>query len=110
MPPADTLPRPSPSTTAVAAHGPAEPSHQQLALFAGFAVVAVWGANFAVQKALFGLLQPGAFLFARYLLMPVCAAALLLHANNGRWLRLPRRDALQIAGLGVLAHTVHVSL
>ena len=73
-------------------------------------VVAVWGANFAVQKSLFGLLQPAAFLCARYLLMPVCAALLLLHVNNGRWLRLPRRDALQLVGLGLLGHTVHVSL
>ncbi len=86
------------------------PSHQQLALLAGLGVVAVWGANFAVQKTLFGLLSPGAFLFARYLLMPVCAALLLLHANGWRWLRLPRRDALQLAGLGFLAHTLHVSM
>lgn len=102
----------TPVTTAPASTDAAEaaPSHQQLALFAGLLVVAVWGANFAVQKALFDLLQPGAFLFARYLLMPICAAALLLHANQGRWLRLPRRDALQLAWLGVLAHTVHVSL
>jgi drug/metabolite transporter (DMT)-like permease len=103
MPPAQTIATDTPA-------GIAAPSHQQLALFAGLAVVAVWGANFAVQKALFGLLQPAAFLCARYLLMPVCAAALLLYANGGRWLHLPRRDALQIAGLGVLAHTVHVSL
>jgi drug/metabolite transporter (DMT)-like permease len=96
------------STAAPAA--PAAPSHQQLALLAGLGVVAVWGANFAVQKALFGLLSPAAFLFARYLLMPACAALLLLHANGWRWLRLPRRDALQLAGLGVLAHTLHVSM
>ncbi len=88
----------------------AAPSHQQLALAAGLGVVAVWGANFAVQKTLFGLLSPSAFLFARYLLMPVCAALLLLHGNGWRWLRLPRRDALQLAGLGLLAHTLHVSM
>lgn len=86
------------------------PSAQSLALAAGLAVVAVWGANFAVQKALFGVLPPAAFLFARYLLMPCCAALLLLHANGWRWLHLPRADALKLAGLGVLAHTVHVSL
>jgi drug/metabolite transporter (DMT)-like permease len=85
-------------------------SHPQLALAAGLAVVAVWGANFAVQKTLFALLPPAAFLFARYLLMPLCAALLLLHANGWRWLRLPRRDALHLAGLGVLGHTVHVSM
>jgi hypothetical protein len=37
-------------------------SHQQLALLAGLGVVSVWGANFAVQKALFGVLPPAAFL------------------------------------------------
>ena len=83
---------------------------QALALGAGLVVVAVWGANFAVQKALFGLLPPGAFLFARYLLMPLCAAALLLHLNGGRWRWLPREDMLRLAGLGFLAHSVHVTM
>lgn len=86
------------------------PRHPQLALAAGLVVIVVWGTNFAVQKTLFGLLPPGAFLFARYLLMPLCAATLLLYVNGGRWLRLPRADALRLAWLGVLAHTVHVSL
>lgn len=85
-------------------------SPQRLALFAGLAVVFVWGANFAVQKTLFELLPPAAFLFARYLMLPVCAALLLLQANGWRWLHLPRADALRLAWLGVLAHTVHVSL
>lgn len=107
MPPAHTIAAAPAVPATPAAHAP---SHQQLALFAGLVVVAVWGANFAVQKSLFGLLQPAAFLCARYLLMPVCAALLLLHVNNGRWLRLPRRDALQLVGLGLLGHTVHVSL
>ena len=98
-----------PASSSTAASRPA-PSHQQLALAAGIAVAAVWGANFAVQKTLFGLLPPGAFLFARYLLMPICAALLLLHANGWHWLRLPRADAIKLAGLGVLAHTVHVSM
>jgi drug/metabolite transporter (DMT)-like permease len=44
------------------------------------------------------------------LLMPACAALLLLHANGGRWLMLPRADALRLAGLGVLAHSLHVSM
>lgn len=94
----------SPASLSSAASG------QQLALAAGLLVVAVWGANFTVQKALFKVLPPGAFLFARYLLMPLCAALLLLHANGWRWLRLPRADALKLAWLGVLAHTLHVSM
>jgi len=88
----------------------ATPSSQQLALAAGLIVVMVWGANFSVQKALFEVLPPAAFLFARYLLMPLCAALLLLHANGWRWLKLPRADALRLAWLGVLAHTLHVSM
>lgn len=86
------------------------PTHPQLALAAGFGVIVVWGANFAVQKALFQVMPPSAFLFARYLMLPVCAALLLLHANGWRWLHLPRADALRLAGLGVLAHTLHVSM
>ena len=86
------------------------PSNQQLVLLAGLGVVVVWGANFAVQKALFGVLPPGAFLFARYLLMPAAAVLLLLYVNGWRWQWLPRRDALQLLWLGVLAHTLHVSM
>ncbi len=86
------------------------PSSSRLALAAGLAVVAVWGANFTVQKTLFEVLPPAAFLCVRYLMMPLCAALLLLYVNGGRWLRLPRADAIRLAWLGVLAHTVHVSL
>jgi len=95
---------------AEAATPPTSDSAQRLALAAGVAVVAVWGANFAVQKLLFEVLPPAAFLFSRYLLLPAAAALLLLRANGWRWLRLPREDALKLAGLGVLAHTLHVSM
>src|SRR5574340_546844 len=98
------------SPVTLVAAPPSGLSHQRLALAGGVAVVAVWGANFAVQKLLFALLPPAAFLCARYLLMPVCAALLLLHANGGRWPRLPREDVLRLAVLGVLAHTLHVSM
>jgi drug/metabolite transporter (DMT)-like permease len=98
----------TPSAT-LSASRPA-PSNSRLALAAGVTVVAVWGANFTVQKTLFGVLPPSGFLFARYLLMPLCAALLLLYVSGGRWPRLPRADVLRLAWLGVLAHTVHVSL
>lgn len=97
------------STSTLAGARPA-PTHTQLALVAGVATVAVWGANFAVQKTLFELLPPAAFLFARYLVMPLAAVVLLLHANGWRWLRLPMEDAMRLAWLGVLAHTMHVSM
>lgn len=79
------------------------------ALYAGLAIVCVWGANFAVQKALFDVLPLAGFLFARYLIMPVCAA-LLLWLGKGPRKAVPREDLLQIALLGVLAHTVHVTM
>lgn len=96
--------------SAVAAGHRGASGRQSLALAAGLAVIAVWGANFVVQKALFKALPPGAFLFARYLLMPACAVGLLWHASGGRWPRVPREDAIRLAGLGVLAHTLHVSM
>ena len=79
------------------------------ALAAGLAIVCVWGANFAVQKALFQVLPPAGLLFARYLLMPVCAALLLMCSPGGRK-AVPRADMLQIAFLGVLGHSVHVTM
>jgi len=86
------------------------PSHQQLALVAGLVVVAIWGANFALQKFLFAALPPGAFLMMRYLLMPSVAALLLLYLNDWRWPQLPREDKIKLAGLGVMAHTLHVGM
>jgi drug/metabolite transporter (DMT)-like permease len=97
------------STTLAAAERPAA-SHQHLAFVAGVAVVAIWGANFAVQKTLFELLPPAALLFARYLAMPLAAVCLLLHVNGWRWPQLPPADAMRLAWLGVLAHTLHVSM
>jgi drug/metabolite transporter (DMT)-like permease len=84
--------------------------HQHLAFLAGVITVVVWGANFAVQKALFNVLPPAGFLFARYLVMPVCALALVLYLTRGRWPRVPRADALRLAGLGVVGHFLHVGL
>ena len=98
------------TTTNPATPASSSTSGQQLALWAGFFTVAVWGANFAVQKALFEVLPPAGFLFVRYLVMPACAAALLLFTTGGRWLHLPRGDALRLAGLGVIGHGMHVSL
>ncbi|MBL8340966.1 MAG: DMT family transporter [Rubrivivax sp.] len=83
---------------------------QQLALWAGLVTVVVWGANFVVQKALFAVLPPAGFLFVRYLIMPASAAVLLMWVTRGRWLHLPRADALRLAGLGVVGHGLHVSL
>ncbi len=83
---------------------------QSQALAAGLAMVTVWGANFSVQKYVFSAMPPGAFLFARYLLMPACALLLLLRIGGGRLPRLARDDAVELAKLGVIGHTLHVSM
>lgn len=83
---------------------------QGLALAAGLVVVSAWGINFSVQKALFEVLPPAAFLFARYLVLPACAVLLLLYTHGGRWPRLPRADVMRLVGLGIVGHTVHVGM
>jgi drug/metabolite transporter (DMT)-like permease len=86
------------------------PQRQRLALWAAFAIIIVWGANFSVQKAVFAAATPGGFLFVRYLVMPVCAVALLLWRFGFRWPRVPRSDLLQLAKIGFLGHFVHVGM
>jgi drug/metabolite transporter (DMT)-like permease len=80
------------------------------ALWAALVLIVVWGANFSVQKAVYPVLQPGGFLFARYLIMPI-AAALLLCAHHGlRWPRVPRADLLALLKLGLAGHLIHVGM
>ena len=70
----------------------------------------VWGANFSVQKLVFGHTGPGGFLFARYLIMPLCAAALLIYRYGMAWPRVSRADAWRLVVLGLSGHLLHVGL
>ena len=88
----------------------AAPDRARQALWAAIAMVTVWGANFSVQKAVFAALSPGGFLFARYLMMPVAAAALLLWRNGFKWPRVPRADWFALLKLGLAGHLLHVGL
>jgi len=88
----------------------AAPDRARQALWAAIAMVVVWGTNFSVQKAVFTALSPGGFLFARYLMMPVAAAALLLWTFGWKWPRLPRAEMLALAKLGLAGHLLHVGL
>ena len=88
----------------------AAPDRARQALWAAVAMVAVWGSNFSVQKAVFAALSPGGFLFARYLMMPVAAAALLLWRDAFRWPRVPRADLFALLKLGLAGHLLHVGL
>ena len=67
-------------------------SRERAALLLAFALILVWGINFSVQKAVFTAVTPGGFLFVRYLIMPVCAVALLWQRFGTAWPRLPRAE------------------
>lgn len=83
---------------------------QRAALLLSFALILVWGANFSVQKVVFDALTPGGFLFARYLIMPLCAVALLWQRYGVHWPRLPRAEWRALLVLGLLGHLLHVGL
>jgi drug/metabolite transporter (DMT)-like permease len=88
----------------------AELQRQRTALLLALALVLVWGANFSVQKAVFTSLGPGGFLFARYLIMPVCALLLLWQRYGTRWPRLARSEWWALVRLGIMGHLLHVGL
>lgn len=81
-----------------------------LALVVALALMLLWGSNYSVQKALMVQIGPGALVFARYLVTPACAIALLLWRHGLRWPRLERRDWVGLAGLAVLGHVAHVNV
>ena len=80
------------------------------ALWAALMLIVIWGANFSVQKAVFTHLQPGGFLFVRYLIMPVAAVALLWLRHGRHWPRVPRADLISLVKLGLAGHLVHVGM
>jgi drug/metabolite transporter (DMT)-like permease len=86
------------------------PDRARQALWAALVMVAVWGANFSVQKEVFAALSPGGFLFARYLIMPAAAVVLLLYRHGTAWPRLPRADMLELLKLGLVGHLLHVGM
>ena len=81
-----------------------------LALAAALVLVVIWGVNFSLQKFVFNVVGPGAFLFARYLIMPVCALALLLYRFGTHFPKITRLDFWQLARLGVAGHFLHVGM
>jgi drug/metabolite transporter (DMT)-like permease len=84
--------------------------HDQLALFVALGLIVIWGGNFTLQKYLFDRITPGGFLWARYLIMPVCAL-LLMRWRLGSWLPpLPRKDWMHMAWLGFIGQSLHVGL
>lgn len=99
-----------PSSSAPLNDGPPPADQQRLALWAALVLIVVWGANFSVQKAVFGVLGPGGFLFVRYLVMPAAAAMLLCSRYGLRWPRLPRAEMFALLKLGIAGHLLHVGM
>ncbi|MDP3172041.1 MAG: DMT family transporter [Polaromonas sp.] len=81
-----------------------------LALVLALGLVVIWGVNFSLQKFVFGVVGPGGFLFARYLIMPACALALLLWRYGCRFPAISRREFWELARLGVAGHFLHVGM
>lgn len=90
---------------------PSSPSrHASLALVAALVLVVIWGINFSLQKFVFNAVGPGGFLFARYLIMPLCALVLLVWRFGRHFPRISRRDFWELARLGVAGHFLHVGM
>jgi len=81
-------------------------------LIAAIATMAVWGINFSFVKYVLEQIGPGAFLFVRFLVMPLLGFALLaiiFRRNPAQ--ALPRRgDWPRFAACGLIGHTAHVGL
>lgn len=81
-----------------------------LALFLGLLLVLTWGSNYSVLKAVMAEIGPQAMIFARYLVTPACAAALMVWHFGLRWPRLSARDWRALVGLALVGHIVHVTV
>jgi len=84
--------------------------HPTPALLVAVLLLTVWGTNFSIIKLVMSHISPGAFLFARYVVTPACAVALLLVRYGIRWPRLPREDWRKLAWMTLLGHVLHVTL
>lgn len=108
-PVADLIPDPEALAGRSAAQA-AHDRHDAVALGVSLVLILVWGVNYVVQKAVFVFLPPTGFLFARYLIMPACALALLFYVYGLRFPRIPKADAWALARLGFVGHALHVSM
>ncbi len=107
LPPVPAIPRPISDPDAA---NPEQRKRMRRALWVALVLVVIWGANFSVQKAVFNAVTPGGFLFARYLIMPLAAVALLCMRHGMRWPRVTRGDLLALLKLGLAGHLIHVGL
>jgi drug/metabolite transporter (DMT)-like permease len=80
----------------------------RLPLLAGIAVIAIWGLNFPLQKAILNQVSPLANVGTRYFIVPVCALLLLLWRYRLDWPRLNHGDLWQLARLACIGQALHL--
>ena len=87
-------------------------SHARLSLVAAIVTMVIWGANFAFVKYVLDALGVGAFLFIRFVSMPVLAFLLLLFVFRRSVARTwPKREDLpRFVACGLVGHALHVGL
>jgi len=85
---------------------------QKWALAAGVALMVVWGVNFVVTKVVLAEIGVAAFLFLRFLAMPLLGFALLLAVYRRHLAKSwPRREDLpRFVAAGLIGHTAHVGI
>jgi drug/metabolite transporter (DMT)-like permease len=81
-------------------------------LLAALFTMFLWGVNFAFVKYVLDALGVGAFLFIRFLAMPLLAFALLAFVFRSRIARTwpAREDLPRFVAAGLVGHTLHVGL
>ena len=90
----------------------APPSHSRLSLILAIVTMVIWGANFAFVKYVLDALGVGAFLFIRFVSMPVLAFLLLLFVFRRNIAKTwPKREDLpRFVACGLIGHALHVGI
>ena len=87
-------------------------SHARWSLVAALFTMVLWGVNFAFVKYLLDTLGVGAFLFIRFVSMPLLAFLLLLFVFRRHIARTwPKREDLpRFIACGLIGHALHVGI
>jgi drug/metabolite transporter (DMT)-like permease len=110
QPIANTLANGRPSKVGKVFANMTKASGQVFPLLMGLLVVSIWGLNFPLQKAIFGEIDPVAFVGLRYLIVPVCAVLLLLWHFGTRWPGLAGAEWFDLARLALIGQALHLVL
>jgi drug/metabolite transporter (DMT)-like permease len=88
------------------------PRAERASLAAAVAIMVVWGVNFTVTKHVLGEIGVGAFLFLRFLVLPLLGLALVAIAfrRNVRAAVPRREDVPRVVACGLVGHTAHVGI